>query len=75
MNRQTPINQLEVGTQARITEIHGNMTRRLLSLGLRIGSEVSVVQRRGLEIVVANGNNRVALGGNVAGQLLTQPLK
>ncbi len=75
MNRHTPINQLEVGTQARITEINGHMTRRRLSLGLRIGSEVSVVQRRGLEIVVANGNNRVALGGNVAGQLLTQPLK
>ncbi|MCP4993002.1 MAG: ferrous iron transport protein A [Gammaproteobacteria bacterium] len=75
MNTSIPVNQLEVGTPARITEIRGNMTRRLLSLGLRIGSEVSVVQRRGLETVVASGNNRVALGGNVAGLLLTQPLK
>ncbi|MBL3529110.1 MAG: ferrous iron transport protein A [gamma proteobacterium endosymbiont of Lamellibrachia anaximandri] len=63
---------LPVGAHARILEVRGGrqMTRRLLSLGLRVGSEVDVLQHRGRGVVVANGGVRVALGGGVAEKLL-----
>ncbi|RDH83226.1 MAG: ferrous iron transport protein A [endosymbiont of Escarpia spicata] len=67
---------LPVGAHARILEVKGGrqMTRRLLSLGLRVGSEVDVIQHRGRGVVVANGGVRVALGGGVAEKLLMSPL-
>jgi ferrous iron transport protein A len=68
--------RLPAGQQARITEIQGGhaLTRRLLSLGLRVGSEISIVQQRRKGVVVACAGNRVALGGGVADKMLAQPL-
>jgi len=68
---------LPVGAHARIEELHGGreMTRRLLSLGLRVGSEVEVVQHRGRGVVVASHGARVALGGGVAHKMLVQPVE
>ena len=70
----TTLPQLPMGVEARISEIHGGrtMTRRLLSLGLRIGSRIQVIQHRGRGVVVACEGNRVALGGGVADRILTQ---
>jgi ferrous iron transport protein A len=55
-------------------EIRGGqkVTRRLLGLGLRIGSEVEVLHHRGHGVVVASAGNRIALGGGVADKLLMQ---
>ncbi len=68
--------QLPLGARARIVEVQGGreMTRRLLSLGLRIGSEVELLHHRGRGVVVANAGNRIALGGGVAEKVLTEPL-
>ncbi|OOZ37605.1 FeoA family protein [Solemya velesiana gill symbiont] len=79
MNAQkevTPLDRLDVGTQARIAEIHGDraMARRLLSLGLRVGSEISVVQHRKRGVVVASAGTRVALGACIADKLLMQTI-
>jgi len=62
---------LPVGTPAQITEIQGGraLTRRLLGLGLRVGSLVTVLHHRGQGVVVSNGQTRVALGGGVAEKL------
>ncbi|HHH38579.1 MAG TPA: ferrous iron transport protein A [Sedimenticola sp.] len=70
------LHELPAGRSARITEIHGDraLARKLLSLGLRVGSEISVVQQRNKGVVVACAGNRVALGGNVADKMITQPL-
>ncbi len=67
---------LPVGRRARIARLNGGreMTRRLLSLGLRVGSEVDVVQHRGRGVVVACQDARVALGGGVAAKILMLPL-
>ncbi|MES9956964.1 MAG: ferrous iron transport protein A [Sedimenticola sp.] len=72
----TPLDHLAVGTHAKIAEIHGDraMARRLLSLGLRVGSEVSVVQHRKRGVVVASAGTRVALGASVADKLLMQTI-
>ncbi len=69
--------QLPTGQRARIRAIEGNreMARRLLGLGLRVGSEISVVQQRDRGVVVARAGNRVALGSSVADKLIMEPLE
>ncbi len=70
------LNQLPEGVRARIAEIRGDrsIARRLLSLGLRVGSEIRVMQQRSKGVVVACAGCRVALGDSVAGKLFMQPL-
>ena len=67
---------LPVGSRARIERLLGGrqMTRRLLGLGLRVGSVLDVVQQRGRGVVVASHGIRVALGAGVAEKLLMSPL-
>ena len=70
---QIPATLLELpeGTRARIVRIQGgrDLTRRLLSLGLRVGSEIRVVQHRKKGVVVACNGNRVALGYGAADKI------
>ncbi len=70
------LDTLPVGARARITSILGGriLHRRLLGLGLRVGSEVNVLHHRGGGVVVASAGNRIALGGGVAEKMLTEPL-
>ncbi len=70
------LGSLSVGGQARIARIDGGrqLTRRLMGLGLRVGSEVSVLQHRGRGVVLASGDTRVALGEGIAGKLLVELL-
>ncbi len=71
------LNRLPVGVSARILEIRGDraVARRLLGLGLRVGSVISVVQHRDRGVVVACAGSRVALGESVAELLVTQPIE
>lgn len=71
-----PLGILAPGAHVRITDIQGDrlFARRLLSLGLRVGSEVDILHRRGRGIVVFSDGNRVALGANVADKLIVEPL-
>ncbi len=50
------------------------LLRRLISLGLPLGAEISVLQQRGRGVVVANGGIRVALGSGIADKLMMAPL-
>jgi ferrous iron transport protein A len=72
----TALDQLAVGRLAQISEIRVDrqLARRLLGLGIRIGSRITVTQQRDKGVVVACDGNRVALGGTVASRLFTQPL-
>ncbi len=72
----TALDGMPIGGNARIAEIRGDhsLARRLMSLGLRVGSEVKIMQRRNKGIVVACSGNRVALGGSVANKLFALPL-
>ena len=62
---------LPPGEDAYIAEIRGGraLTRRLLGLGLRVGSLVTILHHRGQGVVVSNGETRVALGGGVTEKL------
>ncbi len=70
------LDHIPAGQQARITKIQGDkgLARRLLGLGLRVGSEISVLQQRNRGVVVATAGTRVALGSSIADKLLMQPL-
>lgn len=64
------------GQRARVAEIVGGspMVRRMLSLGIRVGSVVDVLNHRGKGIVVGNAGTRVALGADIADKLLVEPI-
>ncbi len=66
---------LPVGGRATIKRVLGGrlLVHRLLSLGLRVGSDIQLLQRRGSGVVVACRGNRVALGAGVAEKLLLIP--
>jgi ferrous iron transport protein A len=71
-----PMADLPVGAAARITHIRGGreLSRRLLGLGLRVGSQVRVLHHRGGGLVVSSGDARVALGGGIVEKLMVEPL-
>jgi len=77
MNRsETPLSAVPPGQRVRITNFAGGrMVRsRLVSLGLNIGREVTIIQNnRGLIMVGVNGG-RVALGRGVSQKILTVPV-
>jgi Fe2+ transport system protein FeoA len=66
-----PLSELRIGQRMRLVRVAGGhrLRRRLLALGLNIGGEVEVVQRRGGGVVLARDGNRVALGAGVAHKL------
>ena len=66
---------LPVGGHARIARIDGGvqLARRLMGLGLRVGSEIAVLQHRGRGVVLASGDTRIALGADIATHLLVEP--
>lgn len=70
------LGDLPIGGCARVAEIRGgrDLTRRLLGLGLRTGSEVAVLHHRGRGVVLASGDTRVALGGGIVEKLWVEPL-
>jgi ferrous iron transport protein A len=67
---------LPSGSRARIIAIRGGreLHRRLMGLGLRVGTEIQVLHHRGRGVVVGSAGNRIALGGGVAEKLLLDPL-
>jgi ferrous iron transport protein A len=71
-----PLAELPIGAPARIAEIRGGrqLARRLLALGLRVGSEVLVLHHRGSGLVISHGDTRVALGGGIVEKLWVEPL-
>jgi ferrous iron transport protein A len=73
----TSLSNIDAGVRVRIAHIQGgrDLIRRLLSLGLREGIEVDVLQRRGRGVVVAHAGTRVAIGGGIAKKLDVCPLK
>jgi ferrous iron transport protein A len=71
-----PLSDLPLGARGRIAEIRGGrqLAHRLQGLGLRVGSEVEMLHRRGGGVVVSVGATRVALGGGVVEKLFVVPI-
>ncbi|MFQ5642418.1 MAG: ferrous iron transport protein A [Thiogranum sp.] len=66
-----PLNDTPAGQKVRLVAINGGkqLVRRLLALGLTVGSELEVLHHRGRGVVVAKQGNRVALGKGIAEKL------
>jgi ferrous iron transport protein A len=73
----TSLLALKKGHRGRIASIEGGklMVRRMLSLGLRVGTVVNMLNHRGKSVVIQNKGTRVALGPDIADKLLVEPLK
>ncbi len=72
-----PLIEMTVSQRMRLVRIAGGhrLKRRLLALGLNIGGELEIVQRRGSGVVLARGGNRVALGAGIAQKLYVEPIE
>ena len=73
----TSLLTLENGHSGRISSIEGGnqMVLRMLSLGLRVGTVVNMLNHRGNSVVIQNAGTRVALGPGIAEKLLVEPLE
>jgi len=71
-----PLNDFPVGAKVRLVSIDGDhqLMRRLISLGLPLGSEVEVLHHRSRGVVVAKQGNRIALGSGIAECLHAEPV-
>lgn len=74
LSQPVPVSELRVGQRIRLVRVDGGqrLQRRLLALGLTLGGEAELVQRRGGGVVLARGANRVALGEGVAHRLYAE---
>jgi len=72
----TRLNHCRPGQTCRVISIDGSRTlvHRLMGLGVRIGSELKILQQRGDGIVIASTGNRIALGGIIARHLQVERL-
>ena len=68
---------LKIGHSGRISSINGDnqLVRRMLSLGLRVGTVVNMLNHRGNGVVIQNSGTRVALGPGMADKLLVEHLE
>jgi len=73
----TSLLALRNGHSGRIAAIDGDhqMIRRMLSLGLRVGTIVDMLKHRGNSVVIRNAGTRVALGPGIAEKLQVEPLE
>ena len=76
MSHIVSLTQLPVGQRLRLVRVEGGLglRRRLLSLGVHIGGEMKLVHRHGGRVVLARGNNRIALGEGISHCLYAEAL-
>ena len=70
------LSSVPVGQRVRLNAIHGGkiLTRRLLSLGISLGSEFEVINHRNDGVVLARDGNRVALGASITDKLFVETI-
>lgn len=71
MSEQFPLSLPDKGSEAIICRIDGghDLQRKLMSLGLRKGQTISILQQRRSGVVVLSQGNRVALDATVASRV------
>ena len=76
MPETLPLSEMAIGQRLRLVGVLGGnrLKRRLLALGLNVGGELEIVQRRGGGVVLARGGNRVALCAGIAQKLYVEPI-
>ncbi|MDA3876691.1 MAG: FeoA family protein [Halothiobacillus sp.] len=65
------------GAHVRVTGIRGDVAaleKRLAAMGIRIGSELEIIQHEGSTVVVRVGETRIAIGVALVHRLLVTPV-
>lgn len=77
MSDPRPLSDMPVGQRLRLVRVDGGqrLKRRLLALGISVGGEAELVQRRGGGVVLAQGGNRVALGAGIARRIYVEAVE
>jgi len=72
-----PLAMAQEGEKVNISLLRGGkgLEKRLTSLGLNVGSELTVLQRQGGNLVVIRGETRVALGVGMAQKIMVTLLQ
>ncbi len=72
-----PISELTVGQRLRLVKIDGGvrLIRRLLALGICVGSEAELIQRRAGGVVLARNGNRIAIGEGISRKLFAEVIE
>lgn len=67
-----PLTMAQEGEQVRVSVLRGGkgLEMRLTSLGLNVGSELTISQRLGGNLVVISGETRMALGAGMAHKIM-----
>ena len=68
------LSELPLGQRLRLVHIDGGrqLKQRLMALGISVGGELRIVQRRPGGVVVARSGSRVALGQGIAHKLMAE---
>ncbi len=68
------LSDIPVGKRVKLVSIQAGrqLARRLLAMGLSVGSEFEVLHHRGRAVVVGDEGNRVALGAGIAEKLVVE---
>ena len=76
MSSVIPVSDITVGRRLRLIRVDGGarLTRRLLALGICIGSEARLIQRRAGGVVLARDGNRIAIGEGISRKLFAEVL-
>jgi len=71
-----PLSEISVGETVRLVSIDGNrqLVRRLLALGITLGTEVEILHHRGHGVVIGRNGNRVALGKVIVDKLQAEKI-
>ncbi len=69
-----PLAQAQEGERVRVTLLRGGkgLDMRLTTLGLNVGSELTVSQRCGGNLVVLRGETRLALGFGMSQKIMVE---
>ncbi len=67
-----PLNTIPPGKDIQIASVPGKLHKRMLSLGLPPGTHLTVLRNRNGAIVVGRHQERMAIGHNLAKQILVQ---
>lgn len=79
LNKSSPImlNRMKIGSTGTVVSINGDksMLRKLMSLGIKTGSDIEILHHRGKGVVVRSNGTRIAVGESIAEHVMVVAAK
>jgi Fe2+ transport system protein FeoA len=73
-SHKLPLSQAPVQVPLRIIAVRASksLEKRMISLGMPLGTEVEILHRRGHSVVLVVGSSRIALGSGMVGKIMVE---